>query len=166
MTTSKRIFSSCFSGLAIISCAIGTAFAQEDEIVGTWTCGLSIEDPASGAAVTAEFETSYDSDGSYTRAGQLNISVAAAQLNVSVVLDEAGNWRLVDAMSLGETVTEIDFTSTAETPSPIEQMMLQQMEAESNGVVGQEEVSEITSLTANSMEIESSDGAAMVCQKA
>jgi len=166
MNTSQRIGRRLLGGLAITGCLIGTAFAQEDDIVGTWDCGLTIEDPESGAAVRADFETTYDSDGSYARDGQLDISIAALQLEISVGMNEAGNWRVVDASSIGETTSEIKISALSETPSQMEQMIIQQMQSESTSAVGQEEVSAITSLTADVMELSSADGAELSCNKA
>lgn len=166
MKTLRRICRNPLAGLAITCCLIATAQAQEDDIVGTWDCGLSIDDPASGASVNADFATTYDSDGSYERDGQLVISIAALQLNISVAMDEAGNWRVVDSTGLGETANEISFSSLSEEPSQMEQMILQQMQAESNAMLGQEEVAEITSITANAMELTSDDGSELTCNKA
>ena len=166
MNTLRCICRHLLSSLAITSCLIATAFAQEDDIVGTWACGLSIDDPASGAAVKADFETTYDSDGSYTREGQMDISIAPLQLEISVLMDEAGSWRVVESTAIGETASEIKISALSETPSQMEQMIVQQMQTESSGVIGQEEVAEITSLTADAMQLESPDGASLSCDKA
>lgn len=166
MNTFQRICRQLLAGMAIIGSLIAPAFAQEDDVVGTWACGLSIDDPATGTAVSADFETTYDSDGSYERDGQLKISVAAMQLDIDVVMDEAGNWRVVESTGLGETATEISFSSLAETPSQVEQMVLQQMQVEANAMLGKEEVAEITSMTADAMVLTSDDGAALTCNKA
>jgi hypothetical protein len=166
MKTLQRIGPKLLTGMAISCGLVATAFAQADDLVGTWECGLSINDPASGASVNADFETTYDSDGSYAREGQLKISIAALQLELTVGMDEAGSWRVIDSQNIGETASELTLSSTSEMPSQIEQMILQQMQSESSGVVGQEEVAEIVSLTASTMELRSSDGAEMACNKA
>ena len=166
MNTFQRFGRSLFGGLAITSCLVAAAIAQEDDVVGTWDCGLSVDDPASGTAVDADFETTYDANGSYERDGQLNISIAALQIDIAVAMDEVGNWRIVESTSRGETATEIRFSTPSGTPSPTEQMILQQMQAEANEMLGKEEVAEITAISADSMELTSDDGAALTCSKA
>jgi hypothetical protein len=166
MHISKRLCWNFFGSLAIISCLITAALAQEDEIVGTWDCGLSVDDPATGASVRANFETTYDADGTYSRDGSVSIVVAALQVDITIVMDEAGNWRVVDSTGLGETVTAIDFSTTSETPTQMEQMMLQQMRQEATAALSTEETAQILSLTATTMELQSNDGEALNCSKA
>jgi hypothetical protein len=166
MNTTRFFCRNLLGGLAISLALVATAFAQEDDVVGTWACGLSIDDPASGASVNADFETTYDSDGTYERDGQLVISIDAMQLDITVAMDEAGNWRVIESTGLGETATEISFSTLSEMPTQMEQMILQQMQTESNAMIGKEEVAEITAMTADAMELTSDDGAALTCNKA
>jgi hypothetical protein len=165
MFTSKRISRHFFSGFASMSCLIGTAFAQEDDLVGTWDCGLEYTDQSVGAAITADFDMTYDADGTYTRAGKMDISIAAFQVDISIVMDEAGNWRLVDSTALGETPTSLTFSSADEMPSEMEQMIFQQMQAEADASLDQEETTDITSLTSTSMVLASEGGGALTCAK-
>jgi hypothetical protein len=166
MNTTRFFCRTLLAGLAISSGLVATVFAQEDAVVGTWVCGLSVDDPASGASVSADFETTYGSDGTYERDGQLVISIDALQLDIAVAMDEAGNWRVIESTGLGETATEISFSTFSETPTQMEQMVLQQMQTESNAMLGKEEVAEITAMTADSMELTSDDGATLTCDKA
>jgi len=164
--TTLRFCRILVSGSLISGCLIATAFAQQDDIVGTWDCGLTIEDQASGAVINADFETSYNANGTYTRVGVMSIVVAAFEVDISIGMDEAGNWRLVDSTGLAETATEVDLSSTAATPSPMETVMLQQMQQEATAALSQEEVAQIRSLTATTMQLEDDDGAALSCAKA
>jgi hypothetical protein len=165
MFTSKRVSGHFSSGLAIMGCLVGTAFAQEDDLVGTWDCGLEYMDPSVGAAITADFDMTYDADGTYTRAGRMDIAIAAFQVDISIVMDEAGKWRLVDSTALAETPTSLTFSAEDEMPTEMEQMIFQQMQAEANASLEQEETTDITSLTSTSMVLASEGGGALTCAK-
>jgi hypothetical protein len=146
-------------------CLIAPAFGQSDDIIGDWTCDLTVDDPETGTKMNAEFEHSYDDDGTYERSGQMNIVIEAFDVDISIGIDEEGTWRWVESMVIGETTTDIEFSSTVETPSQMEQMMLAQMQAAADAESSEEQPVDIASLTATTMEIEDDDGTAMVCEK-
>jgi len=166
MNPLQRIGRQLLCGLVFASCLTATAFAQENDIIGDWNCGLSIDDAATGSSVNARFETNYASDGSYVRTGQLQISLAAGQIKLTVAMDESGDWHVVDSKNLAETATKVSYASTSETPSPTEQMIVQQMQEGAIGELGNEVIAEITALTADALELTSTDGAELSCTKA
>ncbi|HUF72586.1 MAG TPA: hypothetical protein VMR74_06790 [Gammaproteobacteria bacterium] len=166
MKTLPRVCQLTFASAAMTGCLIATAFAQNDDIIGTWTCDLTVDDPESGAQMNAEFEHTYDGDGTYERAGEMNIVIEAFDVDIAIGIEESGTWRWVESMVVGETTTDIEFSSAVETPSQMEQMMLQQMQAAADAESSEEQTVDISSLTATTMEIEDDDGAVMVCAKA
>lgn len=153
-------------GTAVATCLVATAIAQDDNLVGTWDCGLSFTDPSIGAVITADFNMTYDRNGSYDRNGEMNISIPAFEVEISIALDEAGTWRMVSPMVVGETPSRLEFTNNDSSPSDMENMMFQQMQAEASTSLSQEETTEIASLTATTMELASDDGGPLTCQKA
>jgi hypothetical protein len=165
-TTLNRACRVLFGGAAVAGCLVATALAQNDDIHGTWSCGLSIQDPATGTTMNADFEQTYAADGTYERDGEMNILIEAFEVDITIVIEESGTWRWVEPMVLGETTSEIAFSSPAETPSQMEQMMLTQMQAAADAEVSQEQTVEIRSITATALELVDDEGAEMACDKA
>lgn len=160
MSINRRRFAA--AGFTFGSLLAAASVAQESNLVGTWDCSMSMQDQEVGMQMNINFEQTYDADGSYERAGRMNISVAALQLDLTIDIDESGAWSL-DGMTLTETSSDISFTSASETPSQMESMILQQiqMAAESEP----EQTVELESLTATTMEFMDDDGANASCMK-
>jgi hypothetical protein len=165
MKTFSRVCRLGLSSAAVAGCLITTAFAQEDELVGDWSCTMSTEDQEIGASLSAEFEQTYESDGTYEREGDIRVVIAAFEVDIAVSIAEAGTWRLIDAMTLGETATDLEFSSAEESPSQVEAMMLEQMQAEADAQAMEEQTTEIVSLTATMLELQDPDGAVLACEK-
>lgn len=165
MNSLHRVGRLVFSATAMAGLLIATASAQEDEVVGTWNCSFSVEDAASGAAMSGDFVQTYGADGNYARTGEIHVMIAAFEVDLDISIEESGAWRMVDSMVLGETMSEIVFSSDEEAPSETEQMLLQQMEAEAAATVA-EETYQITALTATTMDLNDGGEVTMSCQKA
>jgi uncharacterized lipoprotein NlpE involved in copper resistance len=163
MKTSNRIFRLSFSILAIAGLQISTASAQD--VLGRWKCSMSMADPSGEGSVSADFDVTFNADGSYARTGAMSIVMAALQVDTSFTMAETGTWTK-DAMMLTTKTDEIAFESTDDSPSQIEQMILQQMEASAQNAP--EDSIMIKSLTATTMSLETGDGEdeVMMCEKA
>lgn len=162
MKTSNRIYRLLFGALAIAGLQITTASAQD--VLGSWTCGMSMVDPSGEGSISAEFHMTFKPDGSYERTGAMSIVMAALQVDTSFTMAETGSWTK-DAMVLTTKTEEIAFESTDEAPSQIEAMILQQMEASAQN--SPEDSMTIKSLTATTMSLEAGDGESdeMMCDK-
>lgn len=159
MKTFHRIPRLLFSAAVIGSLVIATASAQE--VLGTWNCGMTAEDPSGEGSINMEFEATFNADGTYERAGEMTIVMAALQVDTSFTFMESGSWTR-DSMHLTTTPSEIEFQSGDEEPSQIEQMFLQQMQTAADNP--EEETITISSLTATTMTLDV-EGEATVCEK-
>ena len=153
------------SGVALAALFGAAASADEQQLAGTWNCNLMFEDPNIGATMTGQFEQTYKQDGSYERAGQMRIVVAAFDVDAAFTVAEAGDWRS-DGVVITEMRSKLEFATVDPDPSPAAQLVVQQMQAEANAETVAEESVEITKLTATQLEFEDPDGAAAVCRKA
>ena len=153
-------------GVAVAGGLAGSAIAQEENLVGTWSCSTSFEDPESGAKMAADFVQTYENDGSYARAGEFSVVIPVLEVDTSISVAEAGTWRLVDSTVLAELTTDIEFSSLEDSPSQMEQMILQQMRGEAEASRTVEQTVELTSLTATTLQFEDESGGLSSCQKA
>jgi hypothetical protein len=162
MKTSNRICRLLFSVLAIAGLQISTASAQD--VLGSWNCSMSMVDPSGEGSISAEFDVTFNADGSYERNGAMSIVMAALQVDTSFTMAETGTWTK-EEMTLTTDTEEIAFESTDEAPSDIEKMILQQMESAAQ--TSPEDSVVITSLTATTMSLETGDGQGeeMTCDK-
>ena len=162
MNTSIRVWRLIFSGAFVGSLLISTASAQD--VLGTWSCSMLVEDPANQASVSAEFEMTYRADGTYERMGVMTIVMAALQIDTAISIAESGNWKK-ESMVLTEIRSELEFASADEAPSQMEQMIVQQMQTAAEA--SNEESMTITSLTATSMSLQPGGGedGEMMCDK-
>lgn len=164
MMTIGRIGFGLASGAALAGCLFGTASAQDDDLVGSWSCSTNAEDADTGMTMNIEFDQTYDSDGTYERAGKVQVAVEAFQVDVAFTMQEAGTWRR-DAMVLAETMTEIELTSADESPTQISQFMLQQMQADAESDIAKEETLDISSLSAATLVLDQDDGVVTRCER-
>ena len=162
MNTSIRIWRLLLGGAVAGSLLISTASAQD--VLGTWTCSMMVEDPTGQGSVSAEFEMTYKSDGTYERMGLMTIVMAALQIDTSISIAESGDWTK-ESMVLTEMRHELEFAIADEEPSQMEQMIVQQMQAAAEAT--SEESMTITSLTATSMSLQpgGGDDGEMMCDK-
>jgi hypothetical protein len=158
----NRITRTLASSVAVAGCLIASAEAQDDNLVGTWECSMSTDDPQTGMSLNVDFVMTYDSDGSYEREGQMKIMQAEMEIDTTIEMKEDGTWSL-DGLSLTESRSSLEFSSQEEEPSQIEQMILQGMEAAAGAAT--EETIELTSLTATTLQFDE-DGGASTCTKA
>ena len=125
---------------------------------------MMVEDPTGQGSVSAEFEMTYKSDGTYERMGLMTIVMAALQIDTSISIAESGDWTK-ESMVLTEMRHELEFAIADEEPSQMEQMIVQQMQAAAEAT--SEESMTITSLTATSMSLQpgGGDDGEMMCDK-
>lgn len=147
-------------GIVAFGC-FATATASAQDVLGTWNCGMTMQDPSGQGSVSVQFEATFNADGSYERAGDMSIVMAALQVDTSFSFKEAGSWTR-DAMVLTTTPSEIAFESTEEAPSQIEQMFAQQIQSAAQNAP--EQSLTINSLTATTMTIDA-EGDETTCQK-
>jgi hypothetical protein len=69
-------------------------------------------------------------------------------------------------MAVTELMSDIQFSSANETPSPEEQATLQTIQAEAEADIGTEETMQIRSLTASTMELEDDEDMQLTCSRA
>lgn len=161
MKTFHRLCRLLFGVAAIGSLVIATASASAQEVLGTWSCGMTAEDPSGQGSIDMEFEATFNADGTYRRAGAMTIVMAALQVDTSFDFMETGSWTR-DSMLLTTIPSEIEFQSADEEPSQIEQMFLQQMQSAAENP--EEETITITSLTATTMTFDV-EGEVTLCEK-
>lgn len=166
MNALHRICLSVLGGAAVTGGLITTAYAQDDNILGTWNCGLSFQDPEIGATMNVRFEQTYDADGTYVRAGEMSIAIPALQVDIAVAIDEAGTWRFLESLIVAEKMTKLDLASMSDAPTQMEQMLVEQMRAGAQAELSDEQTVNLKSLTATTMEYEDADGMLTSCQKA
>jgi hypothetical protein len=160
MKTFHRMARLLFSATVATSLMIATASAQD--VLGTWSCGMTAEDPSGEGSISVELEVTFSRDGTYRRDGEMTIVMAALQVDTSIAVRETGSWTL-DSMVLTTVPGEIELQSTDESPSQMEQMIVQQMQSAAQDT--SEESITITSLTATTMTLDA-EGEAMMCEKA
>jgi len=162
MKTSNRISLLLLSTLAIAGLQVSTASAQD--VLGSWKCSMSMVDPQGEGSITADFDVTFNANGSYERNGAMSIVMQALQVDTSFTMAETGTWTK-NEMVLTTQTEEITFESTDEAPSQMEQMILQQMQASAQDAP--EDEIKITSLTATTMSLETGDGEGdeMTCDK-
>lgn len=115
--------------------------------------------------MSGDYEYTFEDDQTFELNGEMKIDLAMPdlELNFAFDLNVAGTWRL-EASSLFEKLGSVDVSSSSAEPSPIEQMILQQMEASFAGSGGTEEESTIVELTSDSLMID--DGGLHECERA
>lgn len=147
-------------GLAIPAAfLLTTANAQEEEIVGTWSCSFEMSEEET--TMTGDYERSFDADGTSGLVGEMQIVVPVAGLDATFSIDGTGTWRAED-MTLYETMEEVEVGSASESPSPIEEMLVTQLQTMFSA--NQEEQSTpISALTATRLELD--DGGPHLCDK-
>ena len=125
---------------------------------------MSMVDPSGEGSITADFDMTFNANGSYERNGAMSIVMQALQVDTSFTMAETGTWTK-NEMVLTTQTEEITFESTDEAPSTMEQMILQQMQASAQNAP-EDEIT-ITSLTATTMSLETGDGEGdeMTCDK-
>ena len=165
MTKFNRISRQCALAVAASVGLASGAIAQEAELVGTWECNVSFEDADAGASMNIDFEHVFDNDGTYVMDALLSIQVPALQLSMDVAMKESGTWRVPEPNFVGLTASEYEFSATSDMPSPFETMMVQQMEAASTVEINQEQVQEISSISATTMTYEDDEGVVSECNK-
>lgn len=167
MVTTKlnRSCRALFCGVAVMGCLATSAFAQEDNLHGTWNCSLEFIDDEIGAVMKADFEQTYATNGTFERMGQMSIMIEAFGVDIAIGIEENGDWRMVDAMVIGETTSDVAFSSQKQEPSEMEAMILQQMQAEADADTHDESTVELKTLTATTMEFEDEEGVVSSCQK-
>ena len=153
------------SGLTLTGILIATASAQEEQIAGTWNCSTAFEDAELGISMTAEFESTYGADGMLERDGGMNMTIAALGSEISFMVKAVGTWKAAESMVIEETISSTEFAAGSEEPSQIEQMMLQQMQAQVDGAGPQTDTIQLESLTDTTMVGANTTGAAVTCQK-
>jgi hypothetical protein len=164
MKTLNRTCIGVVAGAAIGVSLIGTAPAQDGNLIGTWNCAGGAEDAETGMSMNLEFEQTFTGNGTYERTAEVRIAAPVMQLDLTIVIDESGTWRR-DGMDLAETPTAIEISSNKAMPSQIEAFMLQQMSAEVEQELNNETVTRITSLTATTMTVDQ-DELETTCTKA
>ncbi len=138
---------------------MGTANAQEDEIIGTWSCSFEMSEDE--ATMSAEFERRFDADGTSGLKGEMRVVVPVAGLDTTFLINGSGTWR-ADEMTLFEKMNNVEVGSASESPSAIEQMLVTQVQTMFSQ--NQEEQSTpISALTATTMELD--DGGPHRCEK-
>jgi hypothetical protein len=150
---------------ALAGCLIGAPTAEDSEIVGTWNCAGSAADPAIGMTMNVEYVQTYSADKAYERTADLTIRIEAFQLDLAMTVTDSGSWRR-EAMAVTELMSDIQFSSANETPSPEEQATLQTIQAEAEADIGTEETMQIRSLTASTMELEDDEDMQLTCSRA
>jgi hypothetical protein len=91
----------------------------------------------------------------------MNILMQALQVDTSFTFTETGSWTR-NAMLLTTAPNEIEFESSEEAPSQIEQMIAQQIQAAAQN--SPEQALTIKSLTATTMTVDS-EGEETTCQR-
>ena len=147
----------------LVACVqIPTANAQEDDVVGTWSCSFGASEE--GMTMSGDYEYVFDDDQSFEANGQMTIELEIPDFAASFTLelDLAGTWRL-ESMTLYEILSKAAVSSASEAASPIEAMIVQQLQAEFGSSAGQEEALTIVALTDSSMTID--DGTLHECDR-
>lgn len=161
---SKKFCASLGAAVFLASGQAQMASAQDsDDLVGTWSCSVSMSEE--GMSMSGDYEYTFEDDQTFELNGEMKIDLAMPdlELNFAFDLNVAGTWRL-EASSLFEKLGSVDVSSSSAEPSPIEQMILQQMEASFAGSGGTEEESTIVELTSDSLMID--DGGLHECERA
>lgn len=139
-----------------------SAAAQQEQLVGSWDCSFNFSEDE--MSMSAEYEHSFTANGESTLDGVVRIRVPALEFDDSFSLKRTARWRLAD-MVLFERTLDVEIESTSASPSPISQLMAQQLQGMfADGASDEEDSSPIKALTATTLEFDE-EGDTISCKR-